>query len=236
MSRKLNSAIRVAKVITQSDQFAAVSRKAAAAQSARPSPALVEGDVLDRRADGGAELGCRGLGDGQQRDLRHVRGNGEQFGDIRLVPVEVVARDRRAEPACPQGERETPDRRVDRPGRTRTSTGTRCRTSCTCRPEARVAGLTRSPKRACDASPGSRTCAATAALRPGSRITTYRMPCSTTPAAGACMAMRRQSMMTSGCTGRSRSSLRRTERVVVRSVSASAADGSNGLRLTLAQR
>jgi hypothetical protein len=31
MSRKLNSAIRVAKVITQSDQFAALSRKAAAA-------------------------------------------------------------------------------------------------------------------------------------------------------------------------------------------------------------
>ena len=205
MSRKLNSAIRVAKVITQSDQFAAVSRKAAAAQSARPSPALVEGDVLDRRADGGAELGCRGLGDGQQRDLRHARGNGEQFGDIRLVPVEVVARDRRAEPACPQGAREAPDRRVDRPGRTRTSTGTRCRTSCTCRPEARVAGLTRAPKRAYDASPGSRTCAATAALRPGSRITTHRMPCSTTrrPApAWRCGGSRRRPRVPPGGRGR----------------------------------
>src|ERR1700733_1467677 len=46
------------------------------------------------------------------------------------------------------------------------------------------------------------------------------MPCSSAPAAGACMAMRRQSVRTSSSTGRSRSSLRRTERVVVSSVSA----------------
>jgi hypothetical protein len=66
-------------------------------------------------AAGRAERGGRGVGDGQQRNLRDGGWQAAQLGDVLLVPAQVVAGDGGAEAARPQGQLEAPDRRVHRP-------------------------------------------------------------------------------------------------------------------------